>query len=111
RDDEAAAFADRAAALSERVRGGLWDEERGIFANRHWDGRFVRSVAPTSFYPLVAGVATNEQAGRMVRDHLLNPDRFWGEFPVADAFYTWGALLPLLAELVPTPSVPSRPGR
>ena len=63
RDDEAAAFADRAAALAERVRGRLWDDERGIFANRRWDGRFVRSLAPTSFYPLVAGVATRG-AGR-----------------------------------------------
>lgn len=184
RDDEAAAFADRAAALAERVRVRLWDDERGIFANRRWDGRFVRSLAPTSFYPLVAGVATQEQAGRMVRDHLLNPDRFWGEFPVAgtphddpaagdnvywrgrvwppfnylvtaglirygylaeaaelaarsrslfergwaerrswenmnqrtgeggdvpdaDPFYTWGALLPLLSEMLPSPTSPS----
>jgi len=70
----------RAEALKHRIATELWDEERGIFANRLWSGRFVRSLAPTSFFPLIAGAATREQAARMVEGHLLNPAKFWGEW-------------------------------
>jgi putative isomerase len=81
--DEARAHRERAQGLARKIREHLWDEERGIFANRLWDGRFARSVAPPSFYPLLAGVATPEQAERMVREWLTNPRRFGGDFPIA----------------------------
>jgi putative isomerase len=78
-DATAARLAERTEAHKARVRAGLWDESRGIFANRLWSGRFVRSLAPTSFFPLVAGIADAAQAERMVRDHLLNEREFWGD--------------------------------
>jgi putative isomerase len=74
---------DRAAVLAEAVRTRLWDADREVFAGRHWDGRFTRSLAPTSFYPLLAGIATREQAEAMVRRWLSDPDRFGGSWPVA----------------------------
>lgn len=80
---ESAALAAKAADLAAKVRAGLWDAGRGIYANRRWDGRFARSLAPTSFYPLLAGIATPEQAATMVREHLLDPGRFGGPWPVA----------------------------
>ena len=80
---EAERLRDRIASLSELVRTDLWDDRRGIFANRLWSGLFVGSLAPTSFYPLLAGIASPDQAERMVRDWLLDPSRFWGPFPVA----------------------------
>jgi len=83
RDEEARPTRERADALGARVREQLWDEERGIFANRRWDGAFVRSVSPTSLYPLLAGIATRAQAERTVREHVLDPSRFWGEHPIA----------------------------
>ncbi|MGM9511728.1 MGH1-like glycoside hydrolase domain-containing protein [Larkinella sp. GY13] len=59
----------------------LWQEERGMFLNRRTDtGQFSDRLSPTLFYPLLAGVATPEQARRMVKEHLLNPDEFWGEW-------------------------------
>jgi len=83
RPGEAAALAAGASGLAARVRATLWDAGRGIYANRRWDGRFARSLAPTSFYPLLAGIATPEQAATMVREHLLDPGRFGGPWPVA----------------------------
>jgi putative isomerase len=83
RTEEARELRALADALAGRVREELWDDERGIFANRRWDGAFVRSVSPTSVFPLLAGIATPEQVERTVRDHLLDPNRFWGEHPVA----------------------------
>ncbi len=76
-DAEAAERLDRrAGALRERIRTKLWDEERGVFANRLWSGRFVRSLAPTSFYPLLAGAASPEQAEALLR--LLRDERKFG---------------------------------
>ncbi|MCB2211100.1 hypothetical protein KQI52_03190 [bacterium] len=34
------------------------------------------------FLPLWAGIATEEQAERLVREHLTNPDEFWREYGV-----------------------------
>jgi putative isomerase len=79
RGDQATALRlrQRGGALAAKVRDRLWDDERKVFANRLWNGRFVRSIAPTSFYPLLAGIATPEQT-----QHLLNglddPRKFGG---------------------------------
>jgi putative isomerase len=78
---EAAAYAARAAATRDRVRAELWDEARGLFANRLWSGDFVRSLGPTSFYPLVAGIPTPAQTERMLV-HLRDPASFGGPFPI-----------------------------
>jgi putative isomerase len=87
RRDEAAALTERADALAARVRERLWDPEREVFAARRWSGEFVESLAPTSFYPLVAGIATPEQAEALVRKHLLDPERFWGPRPLPSTAY------------------------
>ena len=54
---------------------GLWDKQTGMFVNRHLDGTFFRRLAPTSFYPMLSGLATEQQAVAMVRT-LQSPDGF-----------------------------------
>ena len=44
------------------------------------DGRFVKSLAPTSFYPLIAGAASLSQQKSLVKNFLLNEEKFGGEF-------------------------------
>jgi putative isomerase len=75
--------AGRAAELAEAVRSRLWDERREVFAGRLWSGEFTTSLSPTSFYPLLAGIATPAQAEAMVRGWLADPRRFGGPYPVA----------------------------
>jgi putative isomerase len=76
------------AALAERHRTliseTLWDESRGIFANRQRHGGFVRSLSPTSFYPLLCGAATPEQAARLL-EHLSDETTFGGDFVLPNA--------------------------
>ena len=61
----------------------LWDEKSGIFLNRNLDtGAPLTRLSPTNFYPLLAKAATPEQADRMVKEHLLNPAEFWGEWVI-----------------------------
>ena len=68
----------RAEALKGRIAAGLWDERRGVFANRLWSGAFVRSLAPTSFFPLLAGAADDSQAAALLA-LLEDPTRFGGD--------------------------------
>ncbi|WP_110649283.1 MGH1-like glycoside hydrolase domain-containing protein [Salinicola peritrichatus] len=77
--DTAARLRVRHADHVERIRDRLWDAERGVFANRLRSGDFVRQLAPTSFYPLVAGVATAAQAASLIDNYLLPPEKFGGE--------------------------------
>ena len=62
----------------------LWDESRGLFANRQRNGGFVRSLSPTSFYPLLCGAATPEQAARLL-EHLSDETTFGGNFVLPNA--------------------------
>ncbi len=68
--------------MREAMNEQLWDEKTGIYLNRHWDGRFSYRLSPTNFYPLIAGIASPEQAERMVKEHLLNEEEFWGQFVI-----------------------------
>ncbi len=76
-------LAGRAGELAELVRTRLWDPGREVFAGRLWSGEFTRSLSPTSFYPLLAGIATPDQAQAMVQGWLDDPRRFGGPYPVA----------------------------
>ena len=59
----------------------LWDEDTGLFHNRHMDtGRFSHHLSPTNFYALLGRAATQAQAERMVAEHFYNPGEFWGEW-------------------------------
>lgn len=95
---EAAGLMAEYAALGERINRQLWNEAAGIYQNRHWDGRFSEHLSPTNFYPLLAGIVPPERAGRMLREHLMNPEEFWGTFVLpsiarSDAGYRSGEML------------------
>ena len=59
----------------------LWDEKTGIFLNKRTDnGEFSHRLSPTLFYPLLAKVATQAQAERMIKEHYFNKEEFYGDF-------------------------------
>ena len=86
------------------VRELLWDDDLGFFfdgnaragedvwcrsaarGSQGWRAnrdRLIRVSSVGGFAPLWAGVATDEQARRLVSEHLLEPRRFWTPAPVA----------------------------
>ncbi len=84
-DEIAASLDAEAAKLKTRIASEFWDESRGLFANKRWNGAFVTSVTPTSFWPLLCGAATSEQAKQLLQ-HLSDPKSFggaWGPPSVA----------------------------
>jgi hypothetical protein len=80
KDDEAKKFAAEFERMQRLIREKLWNEQDGIYENRFWNGQFSKHLSPTNFYPMFAGIATPEQAKRMVEEHLLNPKEFWGTY-------------------------------
>jgi putative isomerase len=77
----------RTSQHAERIRQQMWDPVRRLFVGRHWSGQLSDRISPTSFFPLVAGIATREQAQALVHEHLLNPREFWGERPLPSTPY------------------------
>jgi len=61
--------------FKERIDRVLWDEERGLYANRHWEEGYA-PPSPTSFYPLVAGIPDEERAKRLIQ-HIFDEEEFW----------------------------------
>jgi Trehalase len=82
KDTDARRFADEYERMKNLIRDKLWNERDGIYENRYWNGHFSPRLSPTNFYPLLAGIASPEQARRMVHEHLLNPKEFWGTYVI-----------------------------
>jgi putative isomerase len=80
--DEAKELRDRSARYSAKLKT-MWNEQAGMFLNINLHtGEVSHRLSPTNFYPMMAKVATAEQAKTMVEKHLLNPDEFWGEYVI-----------------------------
>jgi putative isomerase len=98
-----------AAELRGKISRELWDSSRGIFANRLWSGRFVASVTPTSFFPLLAGAAEAAQVQALLAK--LDDAQWFGGAPplpsvarhdpsLRDNVYWRGRIWPILNWLV-----------
>jgi hypothetical protein len=71
-------------ARRQKIRTVLWDDGEGMFFDRDArDGSRIPVKAGSTFLPLWAGVATPDQARRLVREHLTNPAEFWTPYPVS----------------------------
>ncbi len=82
KDEDSRAFTVDYDRIKAAMRQKLWNEKDGIYENLYWDGHLSNRLSPTNFYPMLAGVATPDQAKRMVQEHLLNPKEFWGTYVV-----------------------------
>ena len=78
--EDKAELLERAEKYSDKL-VSLWDENTGIYRDLYLStNEFSSNLAPTNFYPLIAGVPTQEQAERMISEHFMNPDEFFGEY-------------------------------
>lgn len=61
----------------------LWDEEDGIYRDKNLStGKFSKHLAPTNFYPLIAGLPNQVRAKRMIDENFFNPELFFGEYMI-----------------------------
>lgn len=68
--------------IKSQMNAFLWDEEDGTYYDRLESGKFTKVLTPSSFFPLMAGVPSKEQAAKMVKT-LTNPDLLWTKLPLA----------------------------
>jgi hypothetical protein len=80
---DAARFAREAERKKHLIQEAFWDDEDGYFYDRDIrTGEPIKVKAAEGFLPLWAGLASPEQAERLVDEHLTNPDEFWTPYPV-----------------------------
>ncbi|MCL4523589.1 MAG: hypothetical protein M1453_06875 [Acidobacteria bacterium] len=89
KSDDARRWTERADKLAELIRTRMWDEQDGFFYNlardsgafTTKDGISLKRKEIIGFLPMWAGIATKEQAARLVK-HLTNPESFWRRYGV-----------------------------
>ena len=83
KNTETSFFRREAQRLAALVRDHCWDEKTGFYYDRDIATGKLRTFVKHAgaFYPMMMGLCTEEQAGRMV-EHLTNPDEFWTSYPV-----------------------------
>lgn len=79
-------FEAHAEKLNALINEVFWDEEDGFYYDRsEKTGNLVKVKSIAGFMPLWSGSIPKERAERIVKEHLLNKDEFWLEYPLA----TW----------------------
>ena len=100
-EEKAKFYMNEAADLRAIVREYLWDERNGMYYSadvslypinpdewlhsgkpRHWKSLIMRIDEWSGFLAMWAGIATPEEAERMVRENMLNERTFWSNYGV-----------------------------
>lgn len=70
--------------IKKSVNKYLWQDKIGFYLDRNEKtGEIIPCMTCAGFMPLWAGIANEEQAKRVIEEHILNPDEFWRNFPVS----------------------------
>lgn len=83
----------RARALAGKIDDLLWDEELGCwFDSYNWKGskkyHHFRVLTPAIWFPAFAGATLDERKARTcIEKHLLNPEEFFGKYPIPTVAY------------------------
>ncbi|MBK1876149.1 amylo-alpha-1,6-glucosidase [Pelagicoccus mobilis] len=74
--EKAGFFREQASQISDRINHWCWNEEDGFYYDVLADGTQFPKKTMGGFWPLLANIASPEQADRLVA-HLKDPDEFW----------------------------------
>jgi putative isomerase len=81
--EDAEYFTDRAEKVKAAIQT-MWDDNDGLFYDRDIrTGESLKVKYAGIFAVMWAGVATKEQADRMVKEHITNKNEFWRAFPIS----------------------------
>lgn len=82
--DDKKAYLEQADGLAKKINEVFWDEKDGIYYDRNEvTGKMLKVKSVSAFIPLWIGVASQEQANRLVKEHLINEKEFWFKYPVS----------------------------
>ncbi len=76
-------YAEKAARLGAYIREQLYDRKSGFFYDA-WSVNATekRIESHVTIWPLLFGIATQDQAHRLIDEHILNPDRLFARHPI-----------------------------
>lgn len=84
-------FREKSEAFAKNIENLFWDEESGTFFDReliNGEHQFIKVLTPATILPLTVGAVRDvKKAKRIIEEHLLNPDEFWGTYPVPTVAY------------------------
>lgn len=81
-ENDAEKYQQLAETTAKRVRELMWDEETDFYYDIYEEEHKIIGVkTPAAFLTLYAGIATQQQAEKLVK-HLLHPKEFWTLFPL-----------------------------
>ena len=66
----------------DKIKELLWDEEDGMYYDRLFSNKLTKVLTHSSFLPMFIGIASKEQAARMV-ETLKDKTLLWSTLPVA----------------------------
>lgn len=80
---DAEMYNNHAAKLITQINTDFWDEKDGFYYDRdEQTGKLVKVKSVVGFLPLFIGAASKQQADRLIKEHLLNKNEFWTDFPI-----------------------------
>lgn len=74
--DDEKFFADKYEEIKTKINECLWDEEDGMYYDRLFNGTLTKVSTASSFLPLLANIASKEQAERLVK--VLTDEKQFG---------------------------------
>ena len=76
-------YNNQAAKLIAQINKNFWNEKDGFYYDRdEQTGKLLKVKSVAGFLPLFIGAATKQQAERLVKEHLLNKNEFWTDYPI-----------------------------
>ena len=82
-------------SLKALVQEKMWSEEGNFFFNAYADsGEFTNIVTPTGLWALAAGVATSEQAEKMIETYALNSEKLFRPNGLSTVTYDYATFKP-----------------
>jgi hypothetical protein len=90
---EAKGWRQEAMELASRIDEILWDEEAGCWLDAYTrpgskERRHFRVLTPHVWFPAFTGATRDEQkARRVIEEHLLDPEEFFGKYPIPTVAY------------------------
>ena len=83
------------ADLKQIIQEKLWSQDGGFFFNADAEtGEFTNIATPTGLWALAAGVATEEQADRMIEEYALNSNKMFRPNGLATVCYDYSTFKP-----------------
>ncbi len=80
-DEDAKYFRKEYKRIKNLVNEKMWDPKTGFYYDLYWSGKFNYQKAPANFYPLLAGIAPQDRAEKMM-EKLLDTSIYWGKYVI-----------------------------